>query len=626
MVTLHKALPTLLCAALLGLLVPATGTAATAPPAVTPQPQSISAAVDVPVPDQVRLVVADDVDQSTRQVLTAALKSAGAGTVTVVKPGGAGGGLAVRAGLLSDPDIAAALPGGATPAEGYRLLTDRDTVVLGGQDADGLFYAAQTFRQLVAPKLIRGAKVTDFPLMPLRGSVEGFYGAPWSHADRRDQLAFYGRYKMNTYIYAPKDDPYHREKWREPYPADKLAQLGELVTAAQAAHVRFTFALSPGNTICFSDKSDQQALVRKLQAIYDLGGRAFSIPLDDIDYGKWHCAQDQTAYGAPTIANTGKAQAELVNRVSREFIRTHPGAKPLQMVPTEYWGTKDSAYKQALRGLDTGIEVMWTGEEVVPAKITAAEAKRAQTVWGRKTFVWDNYPVNDFQATAGRLLLAPYDYREAGLADTTTGITLNPMNQASASKVALVGGADFTWNAKAYQADRSLTLAAQELSGNDPAATSALLAFFDTEHLMPIANGSSITKQAPALQRRLDTFRADWKAGNKAKALAELRPYVEQLATASATIRGGSVEPAFLNESKPWLDALALWGRSASRTLDALQAKAAGESPDKLFAEAKADADAAAKIQTIPGTTRPQGPIKLADGVLDVFIADAPKL
>lgn len=39
----------------------------------------------------------------------------------------------------------------------------------------------------------------------------------------------YGEYKMNAYIYAPKSDPYHREKWREPYPASELDRMKELI-------------------------------------------------------------------------------------------------------------------------------------------------------------------------------------------------------------------------------------------------------------------------------------------------------------------------------------------------------------------------------------------------------------
>ncbi len=54
--------------------------------------------------------------------------------------------------------------------------------------------------------------------IPLRGIVEGFYGTPWTTTDRMDILGFCGEHGLNAYIYAPKDDPYHRDKWREPYP------------------------------------------------------------------------------------------------------------------------------------------------------------------------------------------------------------------------------------------------------------------------------------------------------------------------------------------------------------------------------------------------------------------------
>ena len=43
-------------------------------------------------------------------------------------------------------------------------------------------------------------------------------------------------------------------------------------------------------------------------------------------------------------------------------------------------------------------------------------------------------------------------------------------------------------------------------------------------------------------------------------------------------------------------------------------------------AEAADLARRAGEIQTIPGETRPQGPVRVGDGVLDTFIADAPGL
>ncbi|RBL46291.1 beta-N-acetylglucosaminidase, partial [Xanthomonas oryzae pv. oryzae] len=45
-----------------------------------------------------------------------------------------------------------------------------------------------------------------------------------------------------------------------------------------------------------------------------------------------------------------------------------------------------------------------------------------------------------------------------------------------------------------------------------------------------------------------------------------------------------------------------------------------------LFAEAAAHAAVAAVVPSIPGATRFDGPVKIADGVLDRFIAQAPRL
>ncbi len=75
-------------------------------------------------------------------------------------------------------------------------------------------------------------EIKDYPSVRRRGVVEGFYGTPWSHRARLSQLEFYGKNKMNTYIYGPKDDPYHSApNWRLPYPEKEAAQLQELVIA-----------------------------------------------------------------------------------------------------------------------------------------------------------------------------------------------------------------------------------------------------------------------------------------------------------------------------------------------------------------------------------------------------------
>ncbi|WP_055554506.1 beta-N-acetylglucosaminidase domain-containing protein [Streptomyces sp. NBRC 110028] len=624
----------------LGLLLPTGATAATGArsgplPSVVPRPQAMARlGPDVRVPTEVRVVYGDGVDRPTRELVAAVLRRAGAQLLR----GGSGPGLTVTVGRLAEARVAKALRSaggrvpGELPAQGYALAARGSAVALAGADADGTYYAAQTLRQLVTgARTIASVSVVDHPLMPLRGVIEGFYGSPWTHAERMDQLAFYGDVKMNTYVYAPKDDPYHREKWREPYPADRLAQLGELVRQATAHHVRFTFALSPGNSLCYSDPAEFTALRTKLGAMYDLGVRSFSVPLDDISYTRWNCDADRAAYGEPSRRAAGEAQADLLNRVQKEFLDAREGTAPLQTVPTEYGDVTDTAYKQALRErLDPRVEVMWTGTDVVPPRITVADAARAAAVWGRKVFVWDNYPVNDYGQAEGRLLLAPYDAREAGLHQQLSGLVLNPMNQAAASKVALFGGAAFAWNDTAYDPDRTWRAAAAYLAGGEPdaATVSALLSFFDTQHLAPTFGAEPWQPQAPELAARLTRFRTDWDAGRRRAALAALRPSAARLATAPATIRAGVADRGFVADCAPWLDALALWGRAFERTLDALGARLDGDTrrAERWFAEASSLAGQAGRIRTIPGETRPEGPVRIADGVLDTFLAAAPGL
>ena len=95
----------------------------------------------------------------------------------------------------------------------YTLTITKKGITIGIVDDNSLFYAAQTLKQLAkydeGKKILPLCSIKDYPDVLFRGTVEGFYGQPWSHADRIEQIHFYGRIKLNTYIYGPKDDPYH---------------------------------------------------------------------------------------------------------------------------------------------------------------------------------------------------------------------------------------------------------------------------------------------------------------------------------------------------------------------------------------------------------------------------------
>ncbi len=414
---------------------------------MTPEPQqTISRQDGFDLGQSVGLVHGPTTDADAERVVREALELAGVQTVTdgeadvTVRLGASAAALGVE-------------PAEGLPAEGYVVAVGGNQIVLDGVDTDGTFYAAQTLAQLVQGNHLDGVEIRDWPTMRYRGSIEGFYGTPWSHADRLDHLDYLGAHRMNTYEYAPKDDLYHREQWRDPYPADKLAELGELIDRSRRNKVDFTFALSPGNSIRYTDDADFRALIAKFEALYALGARAFTVALDDIEYEKWHAAEDEEKYGIGG-GGAGSAQSELLNRIQREWVVTKPDLAPLQMVPTEYYDVTESPYKQALREqLDSAVVVHWTGIGVVPYSITTAQAAEAKAVFGHDILIWDNYPVNDY--AHGRLLLADYSNREPGLAEHVVGVISNPMNQAAASKLALYSFAEFGWNPATYDEQAS---------------------------------------------------------------------------------------------------------------------------------------------------------------------------
>ncbi|WIY00597.1 beta-N-acetylglucosaminidase domain-containing protein [Amycolatopsis mongoliensis] len=581
-------------------------------PVVSPTPQQITrTSADVSLPSSVALVTDATTDPAAKDLLTSLLRDHG------VRTGGHG--LLVRLGSAGT--------GVPEQAEGYALSVSRTGITIGGRDGAGQYYGVQTLRQLFVRSghgwAVSGAAVRDWPNMALRGSIEGFYGPPWTTADRLRQLAFLGEVKANTYIYSAKDDAYLRAKWRDPYPADELATLGQLVRSATAHHVEFTYALSPGVSVCFSSPADIAAVEAKFQAVYDLGVRSFSMPFDDISYTKWNCDADQTAFGGPGQAAAGAAQVSLLNTITEQFVKTHDGVRPLQTVPTEYSDLKDSPYKTELREhLDPSVVVQWTGTDVVPPSVTTDEAAQVSAVYGRKVFLWDNYPVNDYGQSAGRLLLAPYAQREAGLSRYLNGIVANPMNQEAASEVAEFGAADFAWNDAGYAPARSWPQALARLAGGDPRASAALAVFADLEHLAPTFGPTPWQPQAPVLAARVATFWQRWNAGDH-RSLSELRAYAVRIRDAAGVIRGGRVQSAFVAEAGPWLDATALWGEAMVTRLDALAAASRGDQAraDRLTAAADALVTRAQAVKT--GNTNRWGVRQalVGDGVLDTFLA-----
>jgi hypothetical protein len=568
-------------------VMPATVLPVTAP-AVWPTPQQQNSRTDgFALPSTVALVTGATADASSLRVVEKVLTSAGVTRIVratdqqrppaaavIVWVGGPSENVA-SAEALSTLGIAG--PAGLV-AEGSVLGIGRGAdgqarVVLAGIDPTGTFYAAQTLRQLVVAQggrhWLPGVSIRDWPTTPLRGVIEGFYGPPWSSADRLSQLDFFASTKQNVYVYSPKDDPYLRAQWRQPYPPAQLAEMRQLVDRAAADHIQFTYALSPGLSVCYGSDSDEQALVDKLQSIWNIGVRSFAIPLDDITYTRWNCGQDVARFGTGGAA-AGQAQASLLNRVQHDFIDTHPAAHRLEMVPTEFSDVRDSPYKAVLRGhLDPRVIVEWTGAGIVPATITAAQAEQARQVFGHDILVWDNYPVNDY--APHRLFLGPYTGRDPRISDHVVGVTVNPMIESGPSKIAEFTSAAFLWNPTSYQADAAWLAGLHHLGGS---AWPALRVFAENSY-------SSIVNSAesPTLAPLIAGFWKTYESGTDVTdAGAALSTYFGEMAAAAGQLQAGMDDAAFLSEAQPWLAKLGLYGLAGQAAVAMLIAQRGADS------------------------------------------------
>ncbi|MFP5111396.1 beta-N-acetylglucosaminidase domain-containing protein [Bacillaceae bacterium C204] len=498
--------------------------------------------------------------------------------------------------------------------EGYIVSSgksngDKKDIVIVGNDAAGTFYGAETFKHILIERegtdWIPEVEIKDWPTMPIRGAIEGFYGKPWSHEDRLSQLDFYGEHKMNSYIYAPKDDPYHRDKWREPYPEEKIKEIEELVKTAQKNHVTFTFAISPGNTITFSSDAELQVLMNKAQAMWDVGVKSFALFLDDIN-PSLRSPQDRAMFGIDANASA-KAQAYLLNRFNEQFIKTHEGAERLITVPTEYYQANTSPYRKTFAELvQSDIVVQWTGIGVVAPSITSADADKIHGIFKHDLLIWDNYPVNDFDRN--KLFLGPLVGRDSNLTPEhgVIGLTANPMNEAEASKIPLFTVADYTWNPESYDANYSLEQSIKEFAGD---AAEPLKVFVDSSYAAGLNNSKEPFSEN--LKPLIDKFWAAYESGNVKEGADDLLNEFIKLKNTPHQLRNTLDNKNFLEEVNPYLNKMELYGF-------------AGEAAIKMvLAEQENDTQAAMEQKTLLQNTMTEMakiPQKLSLGVIPTFL------
>ncbi len=419
-------------------------------------------------------------------------------------------------------------------------------------------FADKTLREIIHLGELPMGIMVDWPDLPARGVVEGYYGAPWSFEARCSIFRFMGRNKMNTYIYAPKDDPYHHgHGCYQPYPASKAAELRDLVQYARRHHVRFVWAIHPANTVKWNDnggKKQLDGLCDKLQQMYDLGVRDFGVLVDD------------------SSGEIGKAerQVQLTNYILENFIRKHPDVnQTLIMCPTGYnrsW-TNEKFLNTLGDGLDKSIPVMWTGNTVVH-DITLEGQKWVNKHVKRPTFIWWNWPCNDFKRSRlsmGRTYGLDTSYE---MKNMMSGFVANPMEHAEASKVGLFGVANYTWNIDQFESHSSWIAGITRLYPRHSEAMRVFCAH--NSYLLPNGHGY-YREESVEIAETANQFISSIAAGTPdRKAVQLLQLEFDRMVTAARELKHTNHPIAGLcDEISPWLDQFELTGVAGASIMTA---------------------------------------------------------
>ena len=251
-------------------------------------------------------------------------------------------------------------------------------------------------------------------------------------AQRQALFEFGAARGMNTYLYAPKDDPYHRKRWRVAYPPAAWRELAGLIGQAHKDGIDFVYGFHPGEGLCFSDDQPIDILLRKARRFYDVGVKNFAVLFDDIpsrltyERDRRDFKNSLAAAEATWMQKLIAAQPPSWSHVEWWMCPSYYSQDPLL---ERAFGRFEPDFLETLAEyLPAEVACFWTGPRVVPKEITVTHMRRIAKRVKHPLILWDNYPVNDL-SMANELHIGPLQGRDPRLPEIVYGYLNNPLLQ-----------------------------------------------------------------------------------------------------------------------------------------------------------------------------------------------------
>lgn len=254
------------------------------------------------------------------------------------------------------------------------------------------------------------------------GVIEGFFGPEWSWASRHQFCESLPCYGGSFYIYAPKRDACLRKKWTQQHTQETWNELKRLSRKCHENNIAFGVGLSPFELYANWSQRTKQLLHDKLMLLHELDIQYLGLFFDDMK-------------SAPDLAERQIEIVDYVRRITDTAILFCPTYYTHDPILDKVFGPRPPDYLEKIGHLPTEIQVLWTGNKVIPSSITATELDHVATVLQRKPFVWDNYFANDGPKQCKFLKVRPLEGRSPEAFEYSAGWAFNLMNQPCLSEV-----------------------------------------------------------------------------------------------------------------------------------------------------------------------------------------------
>ncbi len=266
------------------------------------------------------------------------------------------------------------------------------------------------------------------------GYIEGYYGRVLSWEQRAEMLGCLRALGWNAYLYAPKEDPFHRQEWKRAYPASFWKAFGAFARGGRRRGVDVVPGLAPGLSFDYASRTDYRLLLRKSLRFLEAGAPRIALLMDDIP-------EQLPDRSAGRYRSLGHAHGALLQNLQADLGRRYPRMR-LWFCPTVYSDqlseepvTANGYLRDLAQAMPREIPLMWTGPRVISANLNRRALAPIRKLFGENLILWDNFFAADY--CPRRLFLGPLSGRGKELGTVTRGLLLNPTGCFETDKVLL---------------------------------------------------------------------------------------------------------------------------------------------------------------------------------------------